>query len=236
MFKFIFFAIFAINAFGYGLPSYYYNIKSSSKQKREFVKILKRLVETANRDVLYEREFVKRFFKKALANSFRELYDYDLGRLVYLYKKYRIKHLFDEEEYLKKIDTVPISLAIAQGAIESAWGKSRFAREASNIFGHWTYTQNGLIPNNREEGKTHRIRIFNSLQSSVDAYVLNLNRNKAYKDFRERRYEFHSKGKPFDGIEAAKTMINYSELKQKYVNMLIRMIKKEKLYNLDQFL
>jgi len=124
-------------------------------------------------------------------------------------------------------------LALAQGAVESAWGKSRFVREANNIFGHWTYSENGLIPNNREEGKTHRIRIFNSLQDSVNAYVLNLNRNKAYKKFRQKRYQARVEGKKFDGLMGAKTMINYSGIREKYIKILISIIKKERLLKYD---
>ena len=234
MFRFVFLIILGINSFGYGFPEYFYKIGNSKKQKAEFIKILNPLINNANRVILYEREFVKSFFDKALQNGFREFKSDSLHKLVYLYKKYRIKHLFDKQEYLKKIDTIPVSLALAQGAVESAWGKSRFVREANNIFGHWTYTGNGLIPNAREEGKTHRIRIFNSLQSSVNAYVLNLNRNKAYKEFRDKRYVAHSKGMDFDGLMAAKTMINYSELKQKYVKIIQNIIKRNNLLFYDK--
>jgi len=208
-------SLFFINIFGSGFPYYYYDIKSPRKQKKEFMKILLPLVARSNKHIKKERKFVKNFFKIAEKNDFRGLDVASLKKLIYLYHKYHIKQLFDKRQYLKKIDTVPVSLALAQGAIESGWGKSRFVLEANNIFGHWTYSGNGLIPTNRDEGKTHMIRIFNSLQSSVNAYVLNLNRNSAYKDFRNQRKRAHDKNKIYNGLMASKTMIHYSSLKEK---------------------
>ncbi len=91
-------------------------------------------------------------------------------------------------------------LALVQGAIESGWGKSRFVREANNIFGHWTWGEVGLIPLGREEGKTHKIRIFRTMQSSVDAYILNLNRHYAYKSFRKARLKKREEGKSINWL------------------------------------
>ena len=46
-------------------------------------------------------------------------------------KKYKLGEI---KEFLQKINTIPPSLALAQAAIESGWGKSRFTKEANNIF------------------------------------------------------------------------------------------------------
>lgn len=42
------------------------------------------------------------------------------------------------ERLLRRVDEVPAALVLAQAANESAWGTSRFAREANNLFGLWT--------------------------------------------------------------------------------------------------
>jgi Bax protein len=233
MFKFIFLALFAVYSFGTGFPSYYYNIRGVQKQKKEFIKILLPLVRKANDDVAKERNFVKAFFIQAEKKSFRELNEKSLEKLVHLFKKYKIKHFFKQEEYLKRIDIVPVSMAIAQAAVESAWGKSRFIQEANNIFGHWTYTGKGLVPMNREEGKTHTLRIFRTLQDSVNAYVLNLNRNNAYQMFRNLRENAHKNGMIFNGLMASKTMINYSAKKGKYVQLLETIITSNNLLYYD---
>ncbi len=233
--KILIISILAIKSFGTGFPNYYYDIKSVKKQKEDFIKILLPLVEKTNKTIENEREFVKAFFKVAIKNTFRGLDKKSLKKLIFLYKKYDIKGLFAKKEYLIKIDIVPTSLALAQAAIESGWGKSRFVREANNIFGHWTYSGVGLIPNERGDGQIHRIRIFDSLQSSVNAYVLNLNRHEAYKEFRKKRLEAHQKGEIYNGIMASKTMIYYSQQREKYVKKLDNVINKNNLLYYDAY-
>ncbi|MBL0687767.1 MAG: glucosaminidase domain-containing protein [Sulfurospirillum sp.] len=207
-----------------GFPPSYYKLNGKT-QKKEFINILKPLINESNKKTTQEREFIEIFFTQAINSSFRDLKSSDLKTLLKISKKYRVKNLFDRDLYLKRIDEVPVNLALSQGAIESAWGKSRFVREANNIFGHWTWGKIGLIPTGREEGKTHRIRIFNTLQDSVDAYVLNLNRHYAYKEFREFRQKKRENRQVITSLEAADTMINYSEQREKYVNMLHNVIK-----------
>ena len=225
--------IFAINSFCAGFPYYYYDIKNSSKQKKEFIKILLPLVQKGNAKVRKERAFIVHFFENAGKNSFRELDEISLARLISLYKKYKIHNLFDEHEYLKKIDIIPVSLAIAQAAAESGWGKSRFVLEANNIFGEWTYSGNGVVPIDRAEGKIHTLRIFKTLQDSVNSYILNLNRHKAYRSFRNQREKARKKGIVFDGLMAAKTMLYYSQRREKYVRFLEKIIKSNNLLYYD---
>ncbi len=218
--------------FGTGFPSSYYKLKGKA-QKREFINILKPLVDKSNVKTMQERVFIENFFNQALNSAFRSLNSNDLQELLKISKKYRVKNIFNRDLYLKRIDTVPVPLALVQGAIESGWGKSRFVREANNIFGHWTWGEVGLIPLGREEGKTHKIRIFRTMQSSVDAYILNLNRHYAYKSFRKARLKKREEGKSITGYEAADTMINYSELREKYVDMLHKMMKDHHLLYYD---
>ncbi len=233
--KKIFVVVLLLSTFIYagGLPSWYYKIKSVSLQKQKFVEIMLPLIKKANEKTLKEREFVLNFFDKLEREGFGSINQNELKKLAKLSKKYKIKNLFDKYEYLLKIDKVPESLALTQAAIESAWGKSRFARYANNIFGQWTYGKKGLVPEKREEGKTHKIKIFNSLQASVDAYVANLNRNRAYKDFRIQRYQARVLNEMYSGIDAAKTMKKYSELRSKYVKMVSNFIINNKFLKYD---
>jgi len=233
LFKIILLSFFTLCSFGSGFPYYYYNIKGVQKQKKEFIKILLPLVKKANTDVKRERNFIKYFFENAGKNSFRELDEISLAKLIHLFKKYRVKNLFAKDEYLNKIDIVPVSLATAQAAVESAWGKSRFVLEANNIFGHWTYSGKGLVPIDRAEGKTHTLRIFRTLQDSVNAYVLNLNRNTAYKMFRELRENARKNKMIFNGLMASKAMINYSQRRGKYVKLLDKIITSNNLLYYD---
>lgn len=222
--------LFSANSF----PEAYYKIEDSAKQKEEFIRELKILVDKSNDDIIKDREFITSFFAKAMPDAFRGLNYKDVGYLIALRNKYGIENLFDRDEFFKRVDVVPTSMALAQGALESGWGKSRFAREANNLFGHWTYSGVGLMPQNRLMGKTHLIRVFSSLQKSVNAYMLNLNSNDAYESFRDRRVKAKSSGKNFGGIEASKTMINYSELKEEYIKMIKEMIDQNNLLIYDK--
>lgn len=210
--------------FGTGFPSEYYKIKDVKEQKEYFSNLLVPMIEKTNSAILNERDFIDRFFKAYTLRFFRKVPKNELSYLNLLKEKYRIELLFDKNAYLRKIDAIPISLTLAQASIESGWGKSRFTRVANNIFGQWTWGKEGIVPEGRDEGKRHKIKIFKSLQHSVDEYALNLNRHYAYKEFRKARKEAKDKGVHFDGLKAAKTMLYYSELREKYVKMLEKVI------------
>ena len=48
---------------------------------------------------------------------------------------------------MNKINTIPISLILAQSIIESGWGASRFAQEGNALFGQWTWkNDDGIKP------------------------------------------------------------------------------------------
>ncbi|NOQ67512.1 MAG: hypothetical protein GQ556_09920, partial [Desulfobacterales bacterium] len=47
------------------------------------------------------------------------------------------------EILLERVDAVPTSIILAQGALESSWGSSRFTREGNSIFGMWTWKTAG---------------------------------------------------------------------------------------------
>jgi Bax protein len=205
-----------------GFPEAYYKIKDPQKQKERFVQILYPMVLQAEARIEKERAFVTDFFEKLEKGTV--VSPEAMAKLKRLAKTYRISSLYDKEAYLKKIDTVPVSLVLAQAAIESNWGRSRFAKEANNLFGEWTWGKKGLVPKHRAEGKTHKIRIFDSLADSVASYMRNLNRHWAYKEFREARYAARMAGKPFNGFAAAAYLTRYSELREKYTRMVQKTI------------
>jgi len=214
------------------LPDYYYKIKDVKKQKQAFINIMLPLIQNENRKILVLRKKIIKIF----SNPFYMLNTNDLIFLSKIAKEYKIKDINNKNEFLKKIDIIPPSLALAQAAIESAWGKSRFARLANNIYGHWEYSDKGLKPKSSYEHIKikYSIKIFPSIEDSIKAYMLNLNRNRAYRLFRKKRYEFRKKGKIFTGIEAAKTLKNYSQLKEEYVKRLITLIKVNDLLKYDE--
>ncbi len=203
-------------------PKEYYQIKDPQKRKEAFVKILYPIIMQAEEGIAKERAFALSFFEKLERGDI--VTPAEQAKLKALARKYRIKKLYDKEAYLKRIDTIPVSLVLAQASIESNWGRSRFARIANNLFGEWTWGKRGIVPKHREPGKHHKIRIFDSLQASVASYMRNLNRHWAYKEFRQARYLARKKGTPFTGFIAANYLTRYSELREKYNEMVKKRI------------
>jgi Bax protein len=203
-------------------PQWYYNIKDIKQQKKAFVEIMLPLIQTENQNILNLRKKIIKIFN----DPYFLLKPEKIAFLAKIAKKYKIKDILDKNEYLKKIDSIPPSLALAQAAIESGWGKSRFVKVANNIFGHWEYSNNGIQPQDKYDNIeiNYSLKIFPTLEDSIKAYMLNLNRNPAYKKFRNVRFYYREKNKTFSGIIAADTMRLYSQKGKEYVNLLKKMI------------
>jgi len=134
------------------------------------------------------------------------------------------------EALLERVDAVPTSIILAQGAIESSWGSSRFTREGNSIFGMWTWKKKGIVPLNRDEGKTHKVKIYDSVLDSVRAYHLTLNRLETYEEFRQYR-KFTD-----DPLIMAEGLIPYSERGEEYVEEIKKVILTNNLQRYDSFI
>ncbi|USD34047.1 glucosaminidase domain-containing protein [Vibrio coralliilyticus] len=134
------------------------------------------------------------------------------------------------DQMFHRVDVIPEALVLVQGANESAWGTSRFAIQANNYFGQWCYSTGcGLVPMARGEGMTHEVAKFSSVQQSIQGYFMNVNRNLAYEDLREIRYQRHLSGESLTDTDAAIALTNgllkYSERGEAYVKDLQAMIR-----------
>ena len=219
--------------YGDSFSEEFFSIKNADERKEEFMKTLTPLIEKANEGILKERETVDIFFQKVESDGLDSIGNNERLLIEAIARKYKINSIEDKRSFERRVAPVPTSLAIAQAAIESGWGTSRFAKEANNIYGQWVWTNDdeiGMIPSRRAAGKTHRVRIFETLQDAVNGYLLNLNSHYAYEGFRHLRLK---KGDALSGIDAAETMINYSEIREKYVGMLKGVIRTNKLLSLD---
>ena len=138
-------------------------------------------------------------------------------------------------ELLIKIDEVPPSLVVAQAINESGWGRSRFAREANNLFGMWCYTPGcGLVPERRRANDKHEVKRYASIQASVYEYLRNINRNKAYVELRALRAEQRQRLQPLSGDYLAQGLRRYSSIGAEYVNRIRNIIRTRELARLDQ--
>ncbi len=211
-------------AFESGFGEDYYKIKNSKVKKAAFINTLLPKIKKAEKQILSYRAFIEKFFKKYIFTYSLKSRS-DLMRLLKISRKYRIKQMYNEVEYLKKVDTIPISLVLAQAAVESAWGDSRFVKEGNNLFGEWTWGKKGIIPAGRDENASHKLRIFDTLDDSIKRYMLNLNRHRSYKYFRELRAHKRAINEPFTGLDAATKMTNYSQMREVYNRLLVNVIK-----------
>ena len=137
-------------------------------------------------------------------------------------------------ELLVRLDTVPMSLALSQAAIESAWGTSRFARDGNNLFGQWCYkTGCGIVPKRRGEGQVHEVASFESVDAAVASYLRNINSHRAYAELRAARAALRAANQPVTGNALANHLLRYSERGMDYVKEIQSMIRINKLAALD---
>mgnify|MGYP000689753105 CR=1 FL=1 len=131
---------------------------------------------------------------------------------------------------LKRLRTHPVSIVIAQAALETGWGSSRFYREANNIFGIWSFNKNEprmAAGEQREGKKTIYVKKYANLEASIEGYYRMMSRGRAYKEFRDAR--LHTEN-PFEIIPY---LDHYSELRHEYVKRLYYVIKSNRFYELD---
>jgi Bax protein len=125
-------------------------------------------------------------------------------------------------------------MALAQAAIESGWGRSRFAREAHNLFGVVTDSQRqGMKPRKRDAGKKTLLRRYPSLRESVRGYLHTLNTHGAYRLLRETRHRLRAANQPIKGTALTTGLKRYSELGERYIRMVNALIKQNELEGLN---
>jgi Bax protein len=218
-----------------GLPEFR-EIPAGRERKAAFFGYFLPIVEKQNRSILTTRQKLADWYLHR-----DEISSEDASEINTVAIRYRI-HDFDVEndkswqKLLARVDVVPPSLALAQAANESAWGTSRFARQAYNFFGQWCFeTGCGLVPKQREAGKTHEVAAFDSPQESVKMYIRNLNSNSAYKPLRDVRAQLRQLNKPVTGHALAAGLNRYSARGLGYVSELREMIEYNKLARYDVF-
>ena len=137
-------------------------------------------------------------------------------------------------ELMVRLDTVPMSLALTQAAMESAWGTSRFAREGNNLFGQWCYQAGcGIVPKRRGEGQVHEVASFDNIDAAVASYLRNINSHRAYADLRAARADLRAANQPVTGNAMANHLLRYSERGLDYVEEIQSMIRVNNLAVLD---
>jgi len=150
--------------------------------------------------------------------------------LLFLDKMYKKFKTTNNKELLSRMKTHPVSIVLAQAAIESAWGESRFFKEGNNIFGMWSFNKNEprIRAKETRNGKAIYVKKYKNLSEAIDDYFVTIGRG-AYKSFRKHRNITD------DPLQLVQYLVNYCELKDKYTRKLKKFIIHNKLTKFDSF-
>lgn len=225
-------------AFAIGSPPDFAKINNVTEKKRAFFEYLKPGIALENQRIEKERrrlDTMKQRFDNGELSAEDKSYAKRLGKL---YNVNVPASGITEgwlDKMLHRVDVLPEALVLIQAANESAWGTSRFATQGNNFFGQWCYQKGcGLVPLQRGGGKSHEVAKFSSVQESIHRYFMNVNRNTAYYQLREIRYQRHLKHESLKDDAAAISLTNgltkYSERGEAYVKDLQQMIRQNEAY------
>jgi len=200
------------------LPGDLADLDSIDLRKTVFIKSLLPLLLLENERIAATREKLLALIEKTEPRDAREA-----AFLEELAERYEAAP-GNLRELLRRVDVVPVSLGLAQAALESGWGTSRGAKDGHSVFGHMRFGVD-------DEG---RVRHFADLPTSVEAYVLNLNTHRAYAEFRRARAALRAEAKPLDGHLLAQHLHRYSERRMDYVRDVRSVMRANALRSLDQ--
>jgi len=187
-----------------------------SEKKRKFIDFILPAI-------LIEKEKIKTVYHYVLDN-FDNLYLNDKTKPLYDYcacdTAYELLLCFTEQ---------PTSIIIAQAAIESGWGTSRFFLEGFNLFGIHTYNNDDQTLKAQNSSRVY-VKKYSSISESISHYLRTLARVNAYSEFRKHRALSQ------DVKYIIRYLTNYSERRELYISDIESIIEHNQLYKYDNLL
>ncbi|MEQ9329409.1 MAG: glucosaminidase domain-containing protein [Rhodospirillales bacterium] len=200
------------------LPKDLRSLDSVDARKSIFLRTLLPIVLKANEEIAADRRRLVLLKEKLAAG--KELPTADRVWLDRLGTRYDTDPA-DFDRLMRRVDIVPVSLALAQAVEESGWGTSRFARQGNAIFGQYTtIDDHGMIPRGAPDDASFKIKAFPNMLAGVRAYMRNLNTHGAYARLRALREAQRADGFDPDGRKLAETLQGYSERGDEYIRTL----------------
>ena len=196
------------------IPAKHFEL-NGDEQKQSFIKLILPLILAANDELLQRREALKAAVQ---ANDRKKL------------DQWAVLHRIDTENHedpvlaerlLRRVDTIPVALALAQAAVESGWGTSRFAQQGNALFGQWAWTGSAGIRPLAASNERAVVRSFGNLLESVRAYMHNLNTHQNYERFRDARYRLKPQAEVVKASRLATYLDSYAEIGDAYVKKLL---------------
>lgn len=217
------------------LPDDFADVLEPTERRELFLRALLPIVLIENQRLNEQRKLARWLLKGTLPAAGTPTRNW----LKKLARQYRVRgdlnNAAARKKLLIRLDVVPPALALAQAAIETGWGSSRFALEGNSLFGQWTFgADEGLTPTDRDAEATHLVASFPDLRTSVRAYMRNLNTSSAYHEFRTARAAARANGKPLRADELANNLHRYSQRGEEYIAELRRIIRSPTIASLAQ--
>jgi Bax protein len=127
--------------------------------------------------------------------------------------------------------TPPVCIILAQAALESGWGTSRFFLEGNNIFGMWSYSTNHerLAAGEKRGDRQIYVRKFPDIYASVLNYYQTLGRLRAYANFREA---LRNESDPYIIVGY---LNKYSERGEAYTNTVASLIRQNDMEKFENY-
>lgn len=137
----------------------------------------------------------------------------------------------DIDDLIFRIGTMPNSIVLAQAAVESGWGQSRFFLEGNNLFGMWSFKANEprMAAGRTRQGRRIYLRAYPDLSQSIIHYFEILGSSNAYRSLRKERQNTS------DPLELLPHLKNFSERRTSYTNQLKEVILQNNLIMYDEY-
>jgi Bax protein len=210
--------------------------QNPSSGQDKFIQSVLQQSRNVNKKVYKQRKQLLIYYQHFKDGVF--IFSWDKYWLQKLAEQYKLgKPHFSQAEtwrvLLARVDIIPNSLIIAQAVNESNWGRSRFAVYGNNYFGQQCYTPGcGIVPKKRPASSKMEVRKFKDLYDSVKNYVLNLDTNARYRDFRKLRADLRKENRKLDSLKLTPGLKGYAE-RTNYAQSIQNIIKKYRLQQYD---
>lgn len=187
-----------------------------AQKKQRFKDLLVPAIDSAYAKLVKQYKEIKELINKDSKNE----------RIERLKKEYKAK---SNHDLLLKLKPHPKSVTLAQAAIESAWGTSRFFYKANNVFGVWSFNKSEpRIPAGETRGtKTIYLKKYRTIEDSVLDYYKTLAKGRPYHKFRVQNYTNPNPYKLVTHLDS------YSEKRAAYGKILISVIGHNKFVEYD---
>jgi Bax protein len=196
----------------------------SEIQKQKFIEVLLPAILVTKYEIFKENRRTIDIWRKLKSNY--DLTEFDSLFMDRLFQKYETKNF---AEINQKQQVHPNSIILAQAALETGWGTSRFFLKGNNAFGIWSFNRQ----ENRMESLSNRgdskiyLKKYNSPMESVGDYFLTIAKSWAFDQFRKRRAETDN------AYELIWYLNKYSELRNDYVKKVGELIIQNQLTRYD---